>query len=305
MAAAGVAFAATATGLVQLLMGYGVVFGTGGGVGYILCQQGVNMLVQRRRGLVNGYIVSLYPLGAMIATPAFHACNEAFGWRTTLGGLATVLLAAWNLSGPLAGHDGGLPLTGLRLSVGFLVVTVVFGVVYAFDRQTGWFPLLPNRVLAHAHLGLLGWLGLTYVSVAEKLWPMFLLAHRPRARAGAWGLASAAVDLAAVSADRRAGDATGLVREPAEGVHRAAANGLAADGDSPAAALRAAAGRDGAATHRRAAVGGPAGGAGAGAVDIGHGHRGSWSAHRVAQALMQGAVALPSSARRRRARRAA
>ena len=64
-------------------------FGTGGGVTYILLQQGVNMLVRRRQGLVNGYIVSLYPMGAMIATPAFHACNEAFGWRTTLGGLAT------------------------------------------------------------------------------------------------------------------------------------------------------------------------------------------------------------------------
>jgi hypothetical protein len=103
-------------------------------------------------------------------------------------GMATVLLAAWNLSGPLAAHDGGVPLTGLRLSVGFLVVTVAFGVVYAFDRQTDWFPLLPNRVLAHAHVGLLGWLGLTYVSVSEKLWPMFLLAHRARARAGAWAV---------------------------------------------------------------------------------------------------------------------
>jgi len=91
MAAAGAAVAATASGLAQLLVGYGLVFGTGGGVAYILLQQGVNMLVQRRRGLVNGYIVSLYPMGAMIATPAFHACNEAFGWRTTLAGLAAVL----------------------------------------------------------------------------------------------------------------------------------------------------------------------------------------------------------------------
>jgi hypothetical protein len=103
-------------------------------------------------------------------------------------GAVTVLLAAWNLSGPLAGRDDGVPLVGLRFSVGFLVATVAFGVVYAFDRQTSWFPLLPHRVLAHAHLGLLGWLGLTYVSVAEKLWPMFLLAHRPRARAGAWAV---------------------------------------------------------------------------------------------------------------------
>jgi len=103
-------------------------------------------------------------------------------------GSATVLLAAWNLSGPLSARDGGVPLLGLRWSIGFLVATVAFGAVYAFNRQTGWFPLLPNRVLAHAHLGLLGWLGLTYVAVAEKLWPMFLLAHRPSARSGAWAV---------------------------------------------------------------------------------------------------------------------
>jgi MFS family permease len=64
------------------------------------------MLVQRRRGLVNGYIVSLYPMGAMIATPAFHACNEAYGWRTTLGGLAAVLLAAGIAAALLARYSG-------------------------------------------------------------------------------------------------------------------------------------------------------------------------------------------------------
>ena len=106
VAAAGIAIAATASGLLQLLLGYGVVFGTGGGVTYILLQQGVNMLVRRRQGLVNGYIVSLYPMGAMIATPAFHACNEAFGWRTTLGGLATVLVACGIAAALLARHGG-------------------------------------------------------------------------------------------------------------------------------------------------------------------------------------------------------
>jgi len=106
VAAAGVAVAADAHGLTQLLLGYGVVFGTGGGVAYILCQQGVNMLVTRRRGLVNGYIVSLYPMGAMIATPAFHACNEAFGWRTTLAGLAAVLVACGAAAALLARHSG-------------------------------------------------------------------------------------------------------------------------------------------------------------------------------------------------------
>jgi MFS transporter, OFA family, oxalate/formate antiporter len=106
VAAAGIALAATASGLAQLLVGYGVVFGTGGGVAFILLQQGVNMLVRRRQGLVNGYMVSLYPMGAMIATPAFHACNEAFGWRTTLGGLASVLVAGGVAAALLTRHSG-------------------------------------------------------------------------------------------------------------------------------------------------------------------------------------------------------
>jgi len=106
VAASGIALAATASGLAQLLLGYGVVFGTGGGVAFILLQQGVNMLVRRRQGLVNGYMVSLYPMGAMIATPAFHACNEAFGWRTTLGGLATVLVVGGIAAALLARHSG-------------------------------------------------------------------------------------------------------------------------------------------------------------------------------------------------------
>ena len=118
-AAGGIAMAATASGLPQLLLGYGIVFGTGGGAAYILLQQGVNMLVRRRQGLVNGYIVSLYPMGAMIATPLFHACNEAFGWRTTLASLAAVLVVCGMAAALLARHGGarlvppsGSPTTG-------------------------------------------------------------------------------------------------------------------------------------------------------------------------------------------------
>lgn len=99
-------------------------------------------------------------------------------------GAVTVGAAVWNLSGPLASPYGGLPGWGLRVALLYFVATVAFGVVYAFDRELGWFPLYAHRVLAHAHLGLLGWLGLTYVAVAEKLWPMFLLAHRPGNRSG-------------------------------------------------------------------------------------------------------------------------
>lgn len=106
LGAGGLATAATASGLAQLLLGYGILFGTAGGVAYILLQQSVNMLVRRRQGLVNGYIVSLYPMGAMIATPLFHACNEAFGWRTTLSGLAGVLVVCGFAAALLAHHGG-------------------------------------------------------------------------------------------------------------------------------------------------------------------------------------------------------
>jgi MFS transporter, OFA family, oxalate/formate antiporter len=119
VAAGGLATAATASGLAQLLLGYGIVFGTGGGVSYVLLQQSVNMLVRRRQGLVNGYIVSLYPMGAMLATPAFHACNEAFGWRTTLAGLASVLVACGIAAALLARHSGArlvAPASGERAS---------------------------------------------------------------------------------------------------------------------------------------------------------------------------------------------
>ncbi len=99
-----------------------------------------------------------------------------------------IAIAAWNLSGPLSARGRGTPVSGLRLAIAFLVITALFGVTYAFDRHHGWFLLLPRRVLAHAHLGLLGWIGLAYVAVAEKLWPMFLLAHRPSVRAGQWAV---------------------------------------------------------------------------------------------------------------------
>lgn len=122
---------------------------------------------------------------AVVALPAGFATDHPLA--VSLAGvtaLTALLLAAWNLSASLAARGRGAPVTGLRWAVGFLVATAAFGVVYAFDRHSGWFPLMPHRVLAHAHLGLIGALGLTYVAVAEKLWPMFLLAHLKRRSPG-------------------------------------------------------------------------------------------------------------------------
>jgi OFA family oxalate/formate antiporter-like MFS transporter len=102
--ALGIALAATAGGLLQLAIGYGVLFGAGGGAAYILAQQTVNLAVTRRRGLVNGYLVGLYPAGAMIAAPLFGWGVRTLGVRATLGTLAvalavTGLIATWFIAG--------------------------------------------------------------------------------------------------------------------------------------------------------------------------------------------------------------
>jgi len=100
----GLVLAATAGGLAQLAIGYGVLFGIGGGAAYILVQQMVNLVVTRRQGLVNGYVVSLLPTGAMIAAPVFGWGIHAFGVRATLAGFAAVLALTGLASAWLVGH---------------------------------------------------------------------------------------------------------------------------------------------------------------------------------------------------------
>ena len=97
-----------------------------------------------------------------------------------------VTLFVVNIAAPLSVQGKGAPVTGLRFAIAGLVVTACFGVVYVIDRQGNWFDLTGHVVLAHACVGVFAWLGLAYVSVSEKLWPMFLLAHVPGRRRSAW-----------------------------------------------------------------------------------------------------------------------
>jgi len=104
------------------------------------------------------------------------------------GGLAAlaVTMVIVNLWAPLAARGKGAPVTGLRFALGGFVVNACFGVLYVSDRRGNWFDLSGHIVLAHAVVGLFAWLGLTYVSVAEKLWPIFFLSHVPGKRRAGW-----------------------------------------------------------------------------------------------------------------------
>jgi OFA family oxalate/formate antiporter-like MFS transporter len=90
----GLWLSASAASFTQFALGYGVLAGPGAGVVFIIAQQAVNQTVVRSRGLANGYVVSLYPLGAMLGAPLLGASIEGFGVRATLAGLGMVMLAA-------------------------------------------------------------------------------------------------------------------------------------------------------------------------------------------------------------------
>ncbi len=110
-----------------------------------------------------------------------------------LVGVAVVLLVI-NLAPALAVKGKGASVAALRIAVTGAVATGFLGVLFVGDRQGNWFRLSGHVDLAMGVVGLFGWLGMTYVGVAEKLWPMFMLSHLPdRHRSGrlaVWGIAS-------------------------------------------------------------------------------------------------------------------
>ncbi|MCC7088373.1 MAG: hypothetical protein C3F10_08800 [Dehalococcoidia bacterium] len=79
---------------------------------------------------------------------------------------------------------GALPARYLGASLVMLAVTAGFGITWAGTLQHLWFPVTMGRLAGHAHLGLLGWLGLTLMGVAYQLAPMFNVVQRKRPVAG-------------------------------------------------------------------------------------------------------------------------
>jgi hypothetical protein len=103
------------------------------------------------------------------------------------GGLALLglILLVWDLAAPLAVRAKGVPVTALRLALLGAAATTLLGATFVGDRQGNWFVLSGHVDLAMGVLGLFAWLGVTYIGVAQKLWPMFMLAHVPgRHRSG-------------------------------------------------------------------------------------------------------------------------
>jgi MFS transporter, OFA family, oxalate/formate antiporter len=201
MGVAGLVLVATAGGFVQLALGYGVLFGLGGGIAFIVVQQGVNQAVTSHRGLINGYVVSLYPLGAMVGAPIFGWTIAAFGLRETIAGLAVAIGVAALVSAALfrqvglALHDASPagsaerdPQRSLFLklfvvfllaaSAGLMVMSQAAGIVEAYGGRTalalGATTFITGAIAA-ARIGG-GWLvdrfPMPHVAMAAHLWSL-------------------------------------------------------------------------------------------------------------------------------------
>lgn len=107
--AVGLVLASQAQGFSSLVLGYGIFFGLAGGVAFTTAQQFVNMVPSKRRGLINGYVVSLYPLGAMIGAPLLGWSVAEMGLRQTLLNLAAVVLVCGLIAAWLTGLQSRIP----------------------------------------------------------------------------------------------------------------------------------------------------------------------------------------------------
>lgn len=111
---------------------------------------------------------------------------------------ASLLLYALNASvALLRARSWSLPRAYLLVSLAMLVATLSFGLTYVGSLEEAWFPITMGRLSAHAHLGLVGWLGLTVMGVSYQLVPMFNIVHRVSERAGWWCLAWTALGVVA------------------------------------------------------------------------------------------------------------
>ena len=125
-------------------------------------------------------------LGSWLLPIGFMSQREVVVEGGGVFAAVAVALFVFNIAPPLTARAKGASATGLRLAVIGFVVTACYGVVYVIDRKGHWFNLSGHVVLAHACVGLIAWLGLAYLSVSEKLWPMFMLAHVPGRHPSAW-----------------------------------------------------------------------------------------------------------------------
>jgi hypothetical protein len=106
-------------------------------------------------------------------------------WVGIAGSLlyCSIALFLVNVSRPLWRRQASsIPRAYLLCSTVSLGVAATVGLTFAGNLEHHWFTTTSGRLSAHAHLGLVGWLGLTIMGVSYQLVPMFNVASRVNPR---------------------------------------------------------------------------------------------------------------------------
>lgn len=97
----GVGIARHAPGLVQVWIGYSVIFGAANGLGYGYGLQIAARANPKRKGMAMGVVTAAYALGAVLSPVLFSLAVDAGGFRLAMLGLALALSAVGLLSAVL------------------------------------------------------------------------------------------------------------------------------------------------------------------------------------------------------------
>lgn len=109
----GLLVAASARDVAGLLIGYGLLFGLGGGYAYSVTLQVIALALPRRRGLAIGLGVGSFALGSILLALLFARTVTAFGPQATFAGMAAMMAAAAALAAALL-RLSGVALPDLR-----------------------------------------------------------------------------------------------------------------------------------------------------------------------------------------------
>jgi MFS family permease len=203
---------------------------------FIVAQQAVNQTVGSARGLANGYVVSLYPLGAMLGAPLLGLSIQVFGVRPALAGLGVVVVAACAVTAALFRvtairmlDESSAEDAGGRLGRTFYALTAVFFLAAA----AGLMVLSQAAAIVQAYGGVaaLAVGATTFITGAvgaARIAGGWLVDHFAAARVGAGAHACAlagAVTLSLIPTAATAAIALGLI-----GIGYGIVSGLAAGG---------------------------------------------------------------------------
>ncbi len=118
--------------------------------------------------------------GFLTAEPAAYGV----GFGLLAGGFASFILAA---SISLMRAASGVTVIGIRFAMACLGFTILLGLALALLRAGWWAPpAIEAARSAHAALGLLGWVGLLFMSVAYQVVPMFQITPPYPPRLSRW-----------------------------------------------------------------------------------------------------------------------